>query len=111
MRDGTIENLKVTLEKLTTINIPIIGTLKEVSKEALQNLDIDFGLQLLELSETHRNDWESDGIYEGNFVTEINGMKINSINDVQRALEKYSNKVLRIALIKSNGEKVMYRFR
>jgi Do/DeqQ family serine protease len=111
LRDGTIENLKVTLEKLTTINIPIIGTLKEVSKEALQNLDIDFGLQLLELSETHRNDWESDGIYEGNFVTEINGMKINSINDVQRALEKYSNKVLRIALIKSNGEKVMYRFR
>ena len=38
-------------------------------------------------------------------------IKINSINDAQRALEKYSNAVLRIALVKNNGEKVVYRFR
>jgi hypothetical protein len=93
------------------IDIPIIGTLEEASKEALQNFNIDFGLQLSELSETHRKDWESDGIYEGSFVTEINDVKINSINDAQRALKKYSNKVLRIALVKNNGEKVVYRFR
>ena len=68
-------------------------------------------MQLSELSETHRKDWESDGIYEGSFVTEINDVKINSINDAQRALKKYSNKVLRIALVKNNGEKVVYRFR
>jgi Do/DeqQ family serine protease len=111
LRNGTIERLIVTLEKLTMIDIPIIGTLEEASKEALQNFNIDFGLQLSELSETHRKDWESDGIYEGSFVTEINDVKINSINDAQRALKKYSNKVLRIALVKNNGEKVVYRFR
>ena len=111
LRDGTLESLKVTLEKLTTIDIPILGTLKEVPKQALKSLDIDYGLQLSELSETHREDWESDGISEGSFVTQINDIKINSINDAQRALEKYSNKVLRIALVKNNGEKVVYRFR
>lgn len=111
LRDGTLEFLKVTLEKLTTIDIPILGTLKEVPKQALKSLDIDYGLQLSELSETHREDWESDGISEGSFVTQINDIKINSINDAQRALEKYSNKVLRIALVKNNGEKVVYRFR
>jgi Do/DeqQ family serine protease len=111
LRDGTLESLKVTLEKLTTIDIPILGTLKEVTKQALESLDIDYGLQLSELSETHREDWESDGISEGSFVTQINDIKINSINDAQRALEKYSNKVLRIALVKNNGEKVVYRFR
>ena len=111
LRDGTLESLKVTLEKLTTIDIPILGTLKEVPKQALESLDIDYGLQLSELSETHREDWESDGISEGSFVTQINDIKINSINDAQRALEKYSNKVLRIALVKNNGEKVVYRFR
>ncbi|MGB1394112.1 MAG: S1C family serine protease [Flavobacteriaceae bacterium] len=111
LRDGTLESLKVTLEKLTTIDIPILGTLKEVPKQALERLDIDYGLQLSELSETHREDWESDGISEGSFVTQINDIKINSINDAQRALEKYSNKVLRIALVKNNGEKVVYRFR
>ena len=111
LRNGTIERLIVTLEKLTMIEIPIIGTLEEASKEALQNLNIEFGLQLSELSETHRKGWESDGIYEGSFVTEINDENINSVNDAQRALEKYSNKVLRIAVVKTNGEKVMYRFR
>ena len=101
----------VTLEKLTSIDIPIIGVLQEPTREALDSLDIDYGLQVSELSETHRKDWESDGVSEGSFVTEINDVKINSINDAQRALEKYSNKVLRIALVKNNGEKVVYRFR
>jgi len=111
LRDDVPKTLTVTLEKLTTIDIPILGTLQELSKEALNILDIDYGLKVSELSETHREDWESDGISEGSFVTEINDVKINSINDAQRALEKYSNRVLRIALVKNNGEKVVYRFR
>ena len=111
LRDGIPQNLVVTLERLTSIAIPILGTLQEPSKKALKNLNVDYGLLISELSETHREDWESDGISEGSFVTEINDVKINSINDAQRALEKYSNKVLRIALVKNNGEKVVYRFR
>jgi Do/DeqQ family serine protease len=111
LRDGIPQNLVVTLERLTSIAIPILGTLQEPSKKALKNLNIDYGLLISELSETHREDWESDGISEGSFVTEINDVKINSINDAQRALKKYSNKVLRIALVKNNGEKVVYRFR
>jgi S1-C subfamily serine protease len=111
LRDNIQKTLTVTLEKLTTIVIPILGTLKELSKEALNNFDIDYGLRVSELSESHRKDWESDGISEGSFVTAINDMKINSINDVQKALEKYSNQVLTIALIKNDGEKVVYRFR
>ena len=111
LRDDVPKTLVVTLEKLTTIEIPVLGTLEEPSKDALNTLDIDYGLKVSELSETHRKDWESDGIFEGSFVTEINDVKINSIRDAQRALEKYSNKVLRIALIKKNGEKVIYRYR
>ena len=111
LRDDIPKTLIVTLEKLTTIDIPILGTLQEPTKEALNTLNIDYGLKVSELSETHRKDWESDGIFEGSFVTEINDVKINSINDAQRALEKYANKVLRIALVKNDGEKVVYRFR
>ena len=110
-RDGSQLSLLVTLEKRTTIDIPIIGVLQEPTKEALENLDIDHGLQLSELSEVHREDWEIDGISEGSIVTAINDIKIYTINDAQRALEKYSFKVLRIALVKNNGEKVVYRFR
>jgi len=111
LRDGSQLSLLVTLEKRTTIDIPIIGTLQEPTKKTLENLDIDHGLQLSELSEVHREDWEIDGISEGSIVTAINDIKIYSINDAQRALEKYSYKVLRIAVVKNNGEKVVYRFR
>ena len=101
----------VTLEKLTTIDIPIIGTLKETTKKELERLDIAYGLELLNLSDMHREDWESDGISEGSIVTAINDIKIKSISDAQRALDKYSNKVLRMSIVKNNGENVVYRFR
>ena len=104
-------NLIVTLEKRTTIDIPIIGTLQEPEKRALKAVSLDYGLEVISLSKNQRKDWESDGIYEGSFVTEINDISINSINDAQRALEKYSNKVLRLSVVKNNGEKVVYRFR
>ena len=85
--------------------------MQEPTKDDLKNLNIKHGLKLSELSEMHRKDWEMDGISEGSIVTAINDIKINSINDAQRALEKYSNNVLRLALVKNNGEKVVYRFR
>ena len=111
LRDDQQINLIVTLEKLNTIDIPIIGELQEPEKKALKAVNLDYGLELISLSENNRKDWESDGIYEGSFVTEINDISINSINDAQIALEKYSNKVLRLSIVKNNGEKVVYRFR
>ena len=111
LRNNIKLTVNVTLEKLTTIDIPILGILQETTKETLNKLNTTYGLKLIELSNTRRKEWESDGISEGSIVTEINDIKINSINDAQLALEKYSNKILRIALVKNNGEKVVYRFR
>ncbi|MDA9002154.1 trypsin-like peptidase domain-containing protein [Flavobacteriaceae bacterium] len=104
-------NIIVTLEKRISIEIPIIGALQEPEKKALKAVNLDYGLEVVSLSENNRKDWESDGIFVGSFVTEINDISINSINDAQRALEKYSNKVLRLSVVKNNGEKVVYRFR
>mgnify|MGYP000388852761 CR=1 FL=1 len=49
------------------------------------------------------------GMYE--VSANINDIKIKSITDAQRALDKYSNKVLRMSIVKNNGENVVYRFR
>ena len=111
LRDGEQKNLTVTLEKRMTIDIPIIGTLKQPSKQILKAVKLDYGLKVISLSKIHKKDWEADGIFEGSFVTEINDISINSINDAQRAIEKYSNKVLRLSVVKKNGEKVVYKFR
>tara|TARA_B110000003_G_scaffold140024_1_gene141597 strand:- start:2134 stop:3531 length:1398 start_codon:yes stop_codon:yes gene_type:complete len=104
-------SLTVTLEKRTVIEIPVIGTLQEPEKKALNSVNLEYGLEVISLSENNRKDWESDGIYVGSFVTEINDISINSINDAQKALQKYSNNVIRLSIVKNNGEKVVYRFR
>ena len=104
-------SLTVTLEKRTVIEIPVIGTLQEPEEKALKSVNLEYGLEVISLSENNRKDWESDGIYVGSFVTEINDISINSVNDAQMALEKYSNKVIRLSIVKNNGEKVVYRFR
>ena len=103
--------LTVTLEKRITIDIPMLGILQEPKKEELEALNLDYGLQLQELSEANIEDWKSDGVFKGSMVTEINDISINSISEAQTALETYNNRVLRLSIVKINGEKVVYRFR
>jgi len=111
LRGDNKMSLTVILEKRTVIEIPVIGALQEPEKKALKSVNLDYGLEVISLYEDNRKDWESDGIYVGSFVTEINDISINSVSDAQRALEKYSNKVIRLSIVKNNGEKVVYRFR
>ena len=111
LRKQEIKIINVKLEKLTTIDIPIIGTLKELSPSQLNELDIEYGLQLEALSPSYKQEWMADGVDKGSIVQAINDIKVNSIGDVKKALDEYSNKVYRISIVKENGEKMVYRFR
>ena len=110
-RDGEIKVVNVKLEKLTTIDVPVIGTLKELSPSELKKRNSDYGLELQNLSEKYKTDWEEDGVYKGALVVSINNIKVNSIADVKSALSEYSNSVFQISVVKTNGEKLAYRFR
>ena len=111
VRDGEIKVVNVKLEKLTTIDVPVIGTLKELSPSELKKRNSDYGLELQNLSEKYKTDWEEDGVYKGALVVSINNIKVNSIADVKSALSEYSNSVFQISVVKTNGEKLAYRFR
>ena len=111
LRDDEIKNIRVKLEKLTTIYIPIIGTLKEINNEELKNKGNDYGLEIQELSDYYKQEWISDGVDKGSLVIAINDIKVNTVSDAKRALNKNSEKVSRISIIKNNGEKMVYRFR
>ena len=74
LRNDKQKIVMVTLEKLTTIDIPIIGTLKETTKKELERLDIAYGLELLNLSDMHREDWESVYIREKNIDIELDDL-------------------------------------
>jgi len=110
-RDDEIKIVNVTLERLTTIDVPIIGTLKELSPSELKARDSEYGLLLQELSTYNKEDWVADGVDEGSLIIAINDIKVNSISDVKKALKEYSNRVLRLTVVKNNGEKMVYRFR
>ena len=111
LRDDEIKNIRVKLEKLTTIYIPIIGTLKEINNEKLKNKGNDYGLEIQELSDYYKQEWISDGVDKGSLVIAINDIKVNTVSDAKKALSKNSEKVSRISIIKNNGEKMVYRFR
>lgn len=111
LRNGETKVLNVKLAKLTTIEVPIIGTLEELSKDEQDALNVDYGLKLQTLSETYKEEWMADGVDQGSVIIAINDIKVNSIADVKKALNDYSNKVYRISIIKDNGEKMVYRFR
>lgn len=110
-RDDEIKIVNVTLERLITIDVPIIGTLKELSPSELKARGSEYGLLLQELSTYNKEDWVNDGVDKGSLVVAINDIRVNSISDVKKALSEYSNRVLRLTLIKNNGEKMAYRFR
>ena len=111
MRKSKIKIVKVKLEKLTTIDIPVIGTLAELKAEELKKYGHDYGLKLIELSQYYKEEWISDGVDKGSLITAINDVKLNTIADVKKALNKSSDQVKRITIIKNNGEKMVYRFR
>ena len=111
VRDGEIKVVNVKLEKLTTIDVPVIGTLKELSPSELKKRNSDYGLELQNLSEKYKTDWNEDGVDKGALIVSINNIKVNSIADVKSALSEYSNSVFQISVVKTNGEKLAYRFR
>ncbi len=111
MRKSKVKIVKVKLEKLTTIDIPIIGTLAELKAEELKKYGHDYGLKLIELSQYYKEEWISDGVDKGSLIKAINDVKLNTIADVKKALNKSSDQIKRITIIKNNGEKMVYRFR
>lgn len=111
IRDEKLKTLNVKLEKLTTIYIPILGTLRELNSTELKKLGSDYGLELQDLSDYYKEEWISDGVNKGSLIISINDLKVNSIADVKKALANNSDRVNRISILKNNGEKMVYRFR
>lgn len=111
LRNGEEKTIPVTLARLTTVDVPSVGILKEASKSELKKLGIDYGLKISSLDPQLYEEYKEDGVDEGSVVTSINGMKVNSIATTEKALKKYSGKLYRVEIVKNNGEKVNYRFR
>ena len=114
LRDGTEKIVPVTLVKNQRFVIPQLGTLKPATKKELRTYGTDYGVKLALLSqnEYYRRYWNKVGIHEGVIVTSINGVKLNTIEDVERVINTISSEdeVLIIELINKDGELERHSF-
>lgn len=111
-RDGKLKTVNVTLTRNETTILPVIGTLKNASKEQLKKYDLKHGLVIINLNEDNKEDWEADGVKEGSIVTALNGEEVKSIEDIENLKSNRGYKFpYSIGIVKNNGERITYRFR
>ncbi|WP_179345321.1 S1C family serine protease [Winogradskyella ursingii] len=106
LRDGDLENLKVTLLKPTTTIIQPIGVLKNTSDRELRTYNLDYGVKISKFNEQYAKYWKQYGIEEGSIITKLNGKELYSIEDATNAMKlRAYNEPLRIEFINNSGEK------
>lgn len=111
-RDGSLKEINVTLTRNETLTLPLVGRVKNASKNDLKKLKASNGIKIIDLDEKYAEYWNKNGVEEGAIITQINDTKINSVDDAQEAIKnKSSYEPLRIELINSKGEKERYNFR
>src|SRR5690606_7122547 len=61
-RDGALKTVNVTLTRNETTILPMVGTLRNATKEQLKKYDLKHGLVIISLNENNKEDWEADGV-------------------------------------------------
>ncbi|MGB5417821.1 trypsin-like peptidase domain-containing protein [Algibacter sp.] len=111
-RDGLIKTIPVTLAKIDTFIMPLVGTLKNAKTSELKKSNVTYGVSITKLNSQYEAYWKKNGIETGCIITSINDMKVKNIDDVQKALKNQSsNEALRLELINKNGDLERYNFR
>ncbi len=106
LRDNDTKIVPVTLIRNQTLQLPIIGLVKNAKEKDLRKLDAQNGVKISSLDKTYERFWKKNGIEEGSIVTAINDKTVNSIDEVKHALEnKSSNDPLKFEIINKNGKK------
>lgn len=111
-RDGEIKSVAVTLARNETYIMPLVGRIKNTTPSDLKKYKAKHGVKITQLNTEHAEYWRNNGINEGCIITTINGVDVNSVEDVQNVLkERSAYQALRIELINANGEKERYNFK
>jgi len=109
LRDNNIIEKEVKLLKNNRYILPVIGEVKNANPKDLKKYKAENGVKISRLNGRYQNYLTNEGIVEGNIITSINNIKVNSVDDVKKVIENKSQfDPISIELINSNGEKVKY---
>ncbi|WP_400079482.1 trypsin-like peptidase domain-containing protein [Winogradskyella sp. R77965] len=112
IRNGDEEVLPVTLLKPSTYVVETIGFVKNASEKELKKFNTEYGVKITKFDKNYEPYWNKNGIEEGSIITKINGNKLYSVDDAQKALKTRNfNEPLQIEVINKELEKVVYHFR
>ncbi|MCK7590863.1 trypsin-like peptidase domain-containing protein [Subsaxibacter sp. CAU 1640] len=109
-RDGNEKIIPVTLSKYEISSVEYLDMqLKNIPKQAKEKYNIDNGV--LVIKNNNYSLYKNLGINEGYVITEINGEKINSVEDINKLQQKYGDNLTKISVINTNGQKESFIFR
>ncbi|WP_299890498.1 trypsin-like peptidase domain-containing protein [uncultured Lacinutrix sp.] len=111
-RNGVQKETSVTLLKNNTLTVPILGILKNAKPKDLKKYNVKNGVKIVELKGIYYDYFSREGVEEGNIITAINNIKVNSVEDVQEIIknrDKYEP--ISIELVNSKGKTNRYGLR
>lgn len=114
IRDDEVKVLPVALSKVDILTIDFMNMeLKNLSEDRKRENDIKYGVEVIK----NNNDWlaENLGISSNYIITDINNIKIESIEDIsvlkQKLGENPEQYIKKIGLINRNGEREQFVIR
>lgn len=109
-RDGDIKSIPVTLSKNEIATVEYLDMqLKNIPKQAKEKYKIDYGV--LVIKNDNYSLYKNLGINSGYVITEINDQKISSVEDISKLQQKFGDKISKISVINTNGQKESFIFK
>lgn len=110
VRNNNEKAIPVTLSKSEIMTVDFLGMqLKNIPKKAREKYNIEYGV--LVVKNENYSLYKNLGINQGYIITEINDQKINSIDDIAKLKQKYGDKISKISVINTNGQKESFLFK
>jgi Do/DeqQ family serine protease len=109
-RNGNEKVIPVTLSKSEIMTVEYLDMqLKNIPKQAKEKYNIEYGVLVVK-NENYAL-FKNLGINAGYIITEINDQKVNSVDDISRLEQKYGDKISKISIINTKGQKESFIFR
>lgn len=83
------------------------ASLQKINNQEINDLDIDGGLKIINIKD---GILLRGGISKGFIITEINGLKVDSKNSLEHAMQSGKNNYVKLKGIYPNGTRVSYEF-
>ena len=110
IRNGNEKMIPVTLSKSEIMTFEYLDMqLKNIPKQIKEKYKIDYGVLVVK-NENYAL-YKNLGINTGYVITEINDLKVNSVDDVSKLQQKYGDKINKISVINTKGQKESFIFR